>query len=109
MIIPIFDYGDVFFSHSANKVLLNKLQTLQNSAIRIISKLPSRINTDSEEESLGLLRLEKRRLLHSIQLGAVLAQDESQCDTGSNMNIRTRAISTDRRQLTLFNPKRTIM
>lgn len=81
MILPIFDYGDIFYTHSANKALFNKLQTLQNSAIRTICKLDKRSNTETDEADLGLLRLDKRRLLHCIQLGAILAQDPDNLDT----------------------------
>lgn len=108
MILPLFDYGDIFFCHSANKVLLNKLQTLQNSAVRIICKLEKRSNTESDEKNLGLLRLEKRRLLHCIQIGATFTQDANYIDIHPTRNMRTRAISDNRRQLTLFNPKKTL-
>lgn len=108
MILPIFDYGDIFFSHSANKVLLNKLQTLQNSAIRIICKLDKRSNTETDEKDLGLLRLEKRRLLHCIQLGAIYAQNTDYIDTHQNRNMRTRAISDNRRQLSVIYPRKSL-
>lgn len=108
MILPVFDYGDVFYNHSTNKLLLKKLQTIQNSAIRIISKLPKRTNTDSEETDLGLLNLVNRRLLHCIQIGASLSQNPNQLYNCAVRNTRTRAISEDRRQFLLFNPKKSV-
>lgn len=108
MILPVFDYGDIFFHHSANKLLLKKLQTIQNSAIRIISKLPKRSNTDSEEADLGLFNLVKRRLLLCIQIGASLSHNPTQLYNCADRNTRTRAVSEDRRQLILFNPKKAV-
>lgn len=108
MVLPIFDYGDVFYNKSANKVLLDKLQTLQNSAIRIISKLKNRTNTNSEELELGLLHLDKRRLLHCIHAGAIIAKDTNQLDTFQNRNIRTRSTTDNRLQLIVFNPRKTV-
>lgn len=108
MILPIFDYGDIFFNYSTTKALLNKLQTLQNPAVRIICKLEKRSNTASDESDLGLLTLDKRRLLHCIQAGAVFSQDYDYPDSHQNRIMRTRAISDNRRQLILFNPKKSL-
>lgn len=108
MILPVFDYGDIFFNNSANKNLLNKLQILQNSAIRIISKLPKRSNTEVEESDLGLLKLSKRRFLHCIQIGASLSQDPKQLYNCNERNMRTRAVSINRRQFVLFKPKKLV-
>lgn len=47
MILPVMDYGDLFY-HNKNNKLLNKLRTIQNRSIRIISQLPRLTNTDSE-------------------------------------------------------------
>lgn len=76
MIIPLFDYGDIFYNHSCKRDLVKRLQSLQNYAIRTISKMPARTNTSLEEKELGILPLEKRRKLHTVQLAFHLANDE---------------------------------
>lgn len=108
MILPVFDYGDVFFNFSVNKTLINKLQVLQNSAIRIICKLPKRTNTEQDELNLKLLPLTKRRLLHSIQLAATYTFNPENLGLNASGNIRTRAISKSRRQLKIMAPKKAI-
>lgn len=62
MIVPICYYGDSFYNFGGTKSLVCKLQTLQNSAIRTICRLPKRTNTIEHESKLGLLRLERRQL-----------------------------------------------
>lgn len=59
MVLTLFDYGSLFY-HSANISLLNRLQTLQNKAIRIICGLPKRENTDYLHTKINLLFLTER-------------------------------------------------
>lgn len=108
MILPVLDYGDIFFHHCANKILITKLQTLQNSAIRTISKMPKRTNTNEEEENLGLLSLNKRRTLHCIEFALILSLEKENCQSAQANTITTRAHSSDRRQLICFRPKKTV-
>lgn len=51
MILPSYDIGDIFYD-SAN---FKKLQSLQNRALRVILKLPSRQNTKELHNKLSLL------------------------------------------------------
>ena len=44
-ILPYFDYGDIFY-HGAHSYLVEKLQKLQNKALRICSHAPPRSNRD---------------------------------------------------------------
>lgn len=82
MILPILDYGDIFFHNKRGK-LLKKLQVLQNSCIRIISKLPRLTNTTEEEVKLGLLPLKMRRSLHILQFAHNIAIIEQDPQTGN--------------------------
>lgn len=78
-ILPIIDYGDIFYN-AAPKSLLNKLQILQNKAIRIIAKLPGRSKTDIHHRIYDILPLSERRKLHTIQLGYWLSEDPNNLD-----------------------------
>lgn len=51
MILTLFDYGCISY-RSTNSSLVNKLQTLQNKAIRIICGLPKYENTDTLHKKL---------------------------------------------------------
>lgn len=64
MIVPLFDVGDVFYD-STNQASLNKLQVLQNRAVRIIMKMPSRSNTTEAHHKLNILSLEESFILHN--------------------------------------------
>lgn len=108
MIIPLYDYGDVFFNYSCKKDLVKRLQSLQNYAIRTINKMPSRTNTSLDEKELGLLPLEKRRWLHSIQLAFYLASDEGNLQHPNDFGTRTRALADNRKQLKVFAPKKAL-
>lgn len=77
--MPILDYGDIFYD-STSQQLLNKLQVLQNRAIRTIYNLPTRTNTDQYHERLKLLPLEQRRKLHITQIGYWLIKNENNID-----------------------------
>lgn len=99
MILPIFDYWDVFFNQAANKTLINKLQVLQNSAIRIVCKLPKRANTQHDETDLGLLPLSKRRQLHCIQLAYLFTVNPMNLARSSSRNIRTRSITAPKKAI----------
>ena len=63
MVLPYFDYGDVLYLKSNTK-LLNKLQTLQNRALRICFGNRVLINIDEMHRQAKLCKLEKRRNIH---------------------------------------------
>lgn len=66
MILPVLDYGDLFYS-CTSPTLLSKLQVLQNKAIRVICRLKARTNVDAYYDSFGLLPLINQRHLHILQ------------------------------------------
>lgn len=53
MILSYLDYNLLFYS-SAKKSFQNKFQVIQNKAIRIICKLPSRLNVDEHHVKLNI-------------------------------------------------------
>lgn len=97
MILPVLDYGDVFYSHAVHKHLIDKLQVLQNAAVRIICKLPKRTNTMQDEAELNLLPLMKRRLLHSTQLVAIYANTSSNLAETTARSMRMRGTTINRK------------
>lgn len=70
--------------------------------------MPSRTNTASAETELGLLPLERRRWLHSIQLAYHLANAEGNLQHPRHQGMNTRAIAPNRKQLKAFAPKKVI-
>lgn len=78
-ILPLLDYGDILYDGTSQQ-LLNKLQILQNRAIRTICNPPTRTNTDCYHEQLRLLPLAQRRKIHITQLGYWLVNTESYID-----------------------------
>lgn len=109
MVLPLFDYGDIFFHHAGNRCLVNRLQTLQNSAIRMICKLPKRSSVTNEHISLKLLTLEERRNLHSIQFAYFLSTFHWNIQQNPGISVLTRALNPNRRQLKLFTPRKAIV
>lgn len=107
MIVPIFDNGDVFYGFSCNKDLINRLQSLQNYAIRTICLLQPRTNTDEKEKEMGLLPLERRWWLHSMQLAHYLASNEDNLSTNTRTMVRTRLTADKRKQLRVYAPQKT--
>lgn len=63
MILNYFDLGDVFYN-SCKKSYLNKLQTIQDNALRCIFTDSKDLNTNTMHEQAGLLRLGERRTLN---------------------------------------------
>lgn len=108
MIVPLFDYGDIFFNHSCKKDLIKRLQSLQNHAIRTINRLPTRTNTSKDEIELNLLPLEKRRWLHSVQMAFYLASNGENLLQQRVSGVNTRALAVNRKQLLLFAPKKAL-
>lgn len=65
--MPLFDNGDVFYL-STNQMLLNRLDVLQNRALRTIFRMDPRENTGRVMEKLNIMPLKQRRTLHLMQL-----------------------------------------
>lgn len=103
MVLPLRDVGDIFYQCTTKK-LLDKLQVLQNRALCIIFKLPSRTNMDVFHLSTGLLFLVNRRKLHSLQLANWLATDASHV---VRHDLPTRSHAKDRRNQWVERPNKT--
>lgn len=108
MIVPLYDYGDVFFNYSCKKDLIRRLQSLQNHAIRTINRLPTRTNTAKDEIELCIMPLEKRRWLHSLQLAYYLANNKENLLHQRVSGVNTRALADNRKQLRVFAPKKAL-
>ena len=67
MVLPYIDYGDTFY-FSCTKDLLNKLQRMQNRALKIIFRLNRRFPTKELHQTAGVLMLDKRREMHLLNL-----------------------------------------
>lgn len=104
MILPIIDIGDVFY-HNANKSSLEKLRVLQNRAIRSVYNMRPRENTDQAEKKLNLLKPEKRRQLHVLQLAKWMADSGAHSD---NRTLSTRSHAPGRRALTVPHPRKSL-
>lgn len=104
MILPVFDYGDLFYTY-ASKTLLSKLQVLQNKAIRNILRLKARTNVSEHEKALGLLPLQNRRKLHTLQFAYTLSFNEHLLDMNRSTQ-RTRSQNLNRRQYRIFRPNK---
>lgn len=108
MILPVMDYGDLFY-HNKNARLLNKLHIIQNRSVRIISELPKLTNTDSEMKKLDLLSLSTRRALHTLQFAFDLIKCQPNLviqfnNVFSNDRMHTRSHNPNRNQFNLFRP-----
>lgn len=73
MVLPLFDQGDVFY-HGTSQANLNKLQVMQNRAIRIIGKLPRLANVTEESKKYNIIPLVMRRKLHLVQIARWMAR-----------------------------------
>lgn len=101
-ILPLLDVGDVFYD-CTTKSLLDKLQCLQNRAIRIIYRLGSRDNTDKMHSDMKILKLRDRRLLHILQLARWVSDKDENCNT---RDLLTRAHEQGRKNLLTYRPNK---
>ena len=102
MILPLFDYGDIFYDSCPNKYK-NKLDTIQNKAIRIIKNLPSRENTNNAMEELKLHTLSHRRAEHILSLSFTEIKQPKNRD----INRNTRYNAAGRHNFKMFTPHTT--
>ena len=64
-IIPYFDYGDIFYMSTHHRTL-DKLQKLQNRALRLCMGYHHRCNVDLLHTDAGVPKLDKRRICHIV-------------------------------------------
>ena len=74
MIVPYFDYGDIFLFNISKKTT-DKLQKLQNRALRICLALDGRSNGNELHNVCNVNKLEHRRHVHLLNFSYYRAQD----------------------------------
>ena len=87
MILPYADYGDIFFFINANNKQLQKLQTLQNRALRICLNAAIYIPVEVLHQSAQLPMLRVRRMVH---LRNFMFKMKTNIKYLNTRNIRTR-------------------
>lgn len=101
MILPLLDYGDVFYQSTTQKGL-DKLKMLQNRAIRIVAGLRKREPIDEEYRRMNIVPLVNRRFLHLLQHGRWIAKSGRLVD---NRGLSTRSHVSGRSILKIEAPK----
>ena len=92
MILPILEYGDIFLS-AASKANRDKLQSLQDKALRIASRSDKNADMQLIHNQNNLLHLESRREHHLLQFMYNRKSDVIQKKVAPRKGIRTRASS----------------
>ncbi|XP_028405236.1 uncharacterized protein LOC114527740 [Dendronephthya gigantea] len=64
LVLPLFDYADVVWGDKNNITLMNKLQTLQNKAAKIILDKPLYSSASEALGKLNWITLKQRRFYH---------------------------------------------
>lgn len=88
-ILTYIDYSSIFH-FSTNKCRRDKLQMLQNHAIRIILKLPRRTNVDDQHVTLNLWLIENRTIYFVLVLMHHLINKHGQIYSDAR-NLQTRS------------------
>lgn len=101
MVIPLMDYGDIFYDSGA-KSLLSKLDSLQRRAVRVAMNLHRSECTKAVAKNLNIMELSTRRKLHLLQHARWLAGTGKYTD---NRKLTTRAHLGNRRDQTIQVPK----
>ena len=79
-ILPYLDYGDILFLNS-HRSTLERLQRLQNRALRICINAPPRESTDLLHELFNIPPLHERRLTHIRNLSYIWSTDMRYVET----------------------------
>ena len=86
MIVPYFDYGDIFLIN-INLKTIDKLQKLQNRALRVCLALDGRSNVNDLHNTCNINKLTHRRHAHLLNFSYHRAQDPSYIKEG-NRHLR---------------------
>ena len=86
MIVPYFDYGDIFLVN-INLKSIDKMQKLQNRALRICLALEGRSNVNMLHNTCNINKLAHRRHAHLLNFAFTRAQDHNFLKEG-NRNLR---------------------
>ena len=81
-IVPYFDYGDIFLINITSKTR-QKLQKLQNRALRICLESEGRTNVNLLHNTCHVNKLDNRRVTHMLNFVYKRAQDEAYCQEGT--------------------------
>ena len=84
--VPYFDYGDIFLLNTSRKTI-DKLQKLQNRALRICLALDGRSNVNELHNMCNINKLDHRRHVHLLNFSYHRAQDVNYLKEG-NRDLR---------------------
>lgn len=93
-ILPYADIGDIFYN-SGSKLLLNKLQILQNKSLRIVYGKNAELSTDEMHVNSNLLKLENRRKLNLLKTAfkmkekGLIQSDPTSTNLSIHMSLRS--------------------
>ena len=90
MILPILEYGDIFLT-AASKVDRDKLQTLQNRALRTVFQVDRYHSSDILHDEAKLLKLKYRREQHLLQFMFTKRDDKAFCLSRRRQGVNTRS------------------
>ena len=90
MILPIVEYGDFFLS-ATTKCNRDKLQVLQNKALRVIHKVDRCYSSDTVHLDSRLLKLKYRREIHLVNFMFGIREDLKAREPERRYGIRTRS------------------
>ena len=80
-IVPYFDYGDIFLMNITSKTK-QKLQKVQNRALRICMEAEGRTNVNLLHNTCNVNKLDDCRITHLLNFVYKRAQREEYCQTG---------------------------
>ena len=80
-IVPYFDYGDIFLMSITSKTK-QKLQKLQNRALRICLEAEGRTSVNMLHNTCYVSKLDDRRTIHLLNFTYKRAQQEEYCQVG---------------------------
>ena len=84
MIVPYFDYGDIFLINVSLKTT-DKLQKLQNRALRICLARDGRSNVNDLHNTCNINKLDHRRQVHILNFSYYRAQDDQFLNEGNRV------------------------
>lgn len=99
MVLPHADYGDIFYG-VARKAILDRMQIVQNKALRMCLGLDYLYPTVLTHQRAAISKLEPRRRMHLVNF---MYKQQSNQDIVNNRNVFTRA--HDATLFLCFKPK----
>ena len=90
MILPILEYGDVFFSATSTENR-RRLQVLQNKGLRCALNKDLEVSSEDLHREAHLLKLRFRREQHTLNFTYDTAQIAANCKAISELSVKTRS------------------